>query len=621
MSNLKIESIKVISPSAIVYQRQFKSGINVFAGDNSTGKSTLLEFIAYALGYEELEWRPEQKLCSSVELLVSINEKKYSIMREVNEGRLNSIFFKDYGFSGPWNVLPYRNTKDKKSFSVHFFELLGYPIAKTEQDFNITMFQLLRLIYADQNTPPDSLFNRQKEMDNKGIRKSIYEFVIGADDLESHEIRQQLIILEKRYVRITAEISAIQSFFTSNFKINSNQDLHHQIQSKRNNLTEFHTRLATTSNSPSEDDDVLTDTIRSIDDIRKRKRANRSEIEALKSEISDSEELIGLLTRTTAEIEESFSFYSIFSGLEFVLCPQCLTPLGNNEDAEHSCKLCKSDRPSVDRVHSFYFERKKEIEFQISESKSLIEKRSVLINNLDADLNLLSKAEEDQKHRIESIQALSSEEARRISEISIAIGITMEEISRLEKTKELLDSINSKNDEAIALRLQIAGLKEKQKSLQQSRENYLATINSQISEYIINLLSQDGEIEGAFQYAKNAYLLYEDDKIIIDGATKFAASSEAVLKIAARFALFYTSLINDRVRIPKFAILDCMEDKGMQPSRAHAIQNAIIGMLESFSSNDYQIFLATSMPSDRIIEEELIVDKYYATGEHTLNFS
>lgn len=56
-----------------VYDEPFHEGVNVIRGENSSGKSTVLNFIFYGLGGDLSDWSAVARLCSRVVIEVRIN--------------------------------------------------------------------------------------------------------------------------------------------------------------------------------------------------------------------------------------------------------------------------------------------------------------------------------------------------------------------------------------------------------------------------------------------------------------------------------------------------------------------------------------------------------------------
>jgi DNA repair exonuclease SbcCD ATPase subunit len=49
-----------------VYDEKFNTGVNVIRGKNSSGKSTISDFLFYGLGGELTKWKDEAKSCDFV---------------------------------------------------------------------------------------------------------------------------------------------------------------------------------------------------------------------------------------------------------------------------------------------------------------------------------------------------------------------------------------------------------------------------------------------------------------------------------------------------------------------------------------------------------------------------
>ena len=81
--------------------------------------------------------------------------------------------------------------------------------------------------------------------------------------------------------------------------------------------------------------------------------------------------------------------------------------------------------------------------------------------------------------------------------------------------------------------------------------------------------------------------------IITDKNEKYSSSSNFYLKTSARYAIFLASLhINQRY--PRFIFCDNMEDKGIEPERAHNFQRVLVDMVEQNAQSNYQLIYTTS---------------------------
>ena len=147
-----------------VYDEAFHSGVNVIRGENSSGKSTILNFIFYGLGGDLTDWSGVALLCNRVLLEVELNGKKATLSREISRerGQAMDIFAGDIASAkiasrDEWTRYPYSRSASKESFSQALFRLLAFPEVANEVSGNITMHQILRLIYADQLSPVETV--------------------------------------------------------------------------------------------------------------------------------------------------------------------------------------------------------------------------------------------------------------------------------------------------------------------------------------------------------------------------------------------------------------------------------------------------------------------------------
>lgn len=162
--SLFLQRLRIVTlENKIAYDEKFHKGVNIIRGQNSSGKSTIIRFIFFALGGAYNDFVPEALKCKYVMAEVSINENSIVTLKrylDVNaEQRANSkspmyIYYGNLDDSlsdkkkDAWQMFGYNTTSEKRSFSNILFEMLGLPEVKS--DSNITMHQILRLVYLDQ---------------------------------------------------------------------------------------------------------------------------------------------------------------------------------------------------------------------------------------------------------------------------------------------------------------------------------------------------------------------------------------------------------------------------------------------------------------------------------------
>ena len=170
-NNLFLNRLVIITNEGkVAYNEKFHKGVNIIRCENSSGKSTITHFIFFVLGGAFADFVPEAKLCSMVYAEVEMNGAVLTLKRDIeinDKERVNTqaplhIFWGNYdeAINPPadknWQKFGYRLTDNRKSFSNVMFENLGLPIVKG--DDNITIHQILRLLYIDQDYPTISLF-------------------------------------------------------------------------------------------------------------------------------------------------------------------------------------------------------------------------------------------------------------------------------------------------------------------------------------------------------------------------------------------------------------------------------------------------------------------------------
>ena len=139
----------------VTYDEKFHRGVNIIRGQNSSGKSTIVRFIFFALGGYYTDFVPQAMKCRYVMAEVAVNGivvtlKRYLEKREdgkvngyapmyIHFGTMDEVVssFKFQVSGGEWQKYPYVTTDKNTSFSNVLFEMLGYPPVKA--DSNITI--------------------------------------------------------------------------------------------------------------------------------------------------------------------------------------------------------------------------------------------------------------------------------------------------------------------------------------------------------------------------------------------------------------------------------------------------------------------------------------------------
>ena len=241
MSFLKLNKLLVTKESDTAYYEVFHKGINIIRGDNSSGKSTISNFIFFALGGEFTNWLPEAASCNYVYAEVELNGVTLTFKREIEAKQMKpmSIFFGKLedglksNYEG-WQTYPYRKSSNAESFSQIIFKALDFPEVSTDNQESITVNQILRLIYIDQLSALDSLM-RNEDFDSPLIRTAIGNLLLGTYD--DNLLGQQMILKQKEreLSEIKKQIYAIKEVFNNSLFEFDKEKIKSSLDEKKNN--------------------------------------------------------------------------------------------------------------------------------------------------------------------------------------------------------------------------------------------------------------------------------------------------------------------------------------------------------------------------------------------------
>lgn len=250
-NSLFLQRLRIMTlDNQIAYDEQFHKGVNIIRGQNSSGKSTIIRFIFFALGGAYSEFVPEALRCKYVMAEVCVNGETVVTLKryiEANEDKKVNYQAPMYIYYGTlnecledkrkdiWQKFGYKSIGKIQSFSNVLFKMLKLPEVKT--DSNITMHQILRLIYLDQESPTNSLFFFEM-FDKELTRETIAEVLLGVYDEELYEAKSRLLVIKTELKEIGGTIKMGNSFFSNPMTKSSAA-----IQSYINKLTEEISKL------------------------------------------------------------------------------------------------------------------------------------------------------------------------------------------------------------------------------------------------------------------------------------------------------------------------------------------------------------------------------------------
>ncbi|MGB3431734.1 AAA family ATPase [Achromobacter sp.] len=596
-----VDRLIVKKDAKCVMDMSFHAGLNVIAGENSSGKTTAIRFIAYALGSENIHFNQFALLCDDVYLEISANEAVVTLRRSISTQVMQpvSIFWGDIETAvdaGPslWQQYPFKRSESKESFSQILFRILEMPELRGEGGSNITMHQLMRLIYSDQETPSSEIF-RYDRFDRAITRAAVGDYLLGIDSTELYELKLKESAADKEAVAFRTSIKTIYSTFGNSGTNISLEFIDNQVQVLASEISTLQERLdnasadASKQSSSSKEDDALRKQLSEAHTKLSSLKERRLELQV---EIADSELFLKELEERLFSLEESAVAESYLGTAVFSFCPSCLTKLEPLEGRESTCSLCKS-AVAEDSARSQLARMRNELALQLKESgvirtQQLAELDSILLDLPSIEVRLRSletKFKRNQSHWRSPaqilIESLSKEIGRKEQEIKNAL--------ELKKLADLLERLTHKLGEAENQLEWTRGRIDAVMREQSGRRNkaYLA-----IADKLKAILKEDLFREAAFAEASEIDIDFAANQITIDGLKQFSASSMVFLRHAFHLALLFASLEQVYFRYPRLLILDGIEDGGMEVERSYNFQK-IIAKLSGESSVVHQIIMTT----------------------------
>ncbi|WP_423186824.1 AAA family ATPase [Alishewanella sp. d11] len=626
---LRVDRLYVKRGSQVAFDENFHSGINVLFGHNGSGKTSVIQLLMYGLGYEVPNWKDEAGQCNNIFVGLTINGNALTIRRKNNGTEKQSMDFcfsdMDTALRSPltnWVSFPYA-IGSKPSFSQQMFEVLGIPEAKADaNNNNITLHQIYRLLYADQSNTSRAIFNNEP-FDSAFKRESVGKYLLGLYDNELYEAKIKLVEEEKKLQKIVAKLQAIQSVVGKTSFGSDYGTLDEQKNSILNEIASINVEIMKIKDESffsydSEKKETETSAKDSIA-IRSKLLEVETEIQQLNYNILDSEDFVSELLDKKCALTDSIKVEGLMGGFKFSSCPSCHKPL--KEKAKDCCCLCGDLIESKEKSNSL-LRMKNEIEIQLRESEKLLENKRAKLNEL---INKRKELRTDFRKQISKVTAIMSSvdatKEKQIFELYRQTGELEEKLQTLDKIAELHNSLLELRSERDNVQAEVNSLKDRIDSIGMQRLKREPEINALISEKLCSLLRKDNGAEKEFKDANIVEFDFAGNSVSVNGKTAFSESGTVLLNNAFHVALLMVSLEKKYVRLPRFLVLDGIENGGMEDNRSQNFQKVVVEALSSYEV-DFQLVFATKNIDESLKSKKYMVgDEYNGSNKSLKSFS
>jgi len=589
-----------------------------------------MDLLAYSLGAENIPWKPEALLCTETLTEVYLNDIPVCFKRELvaNENQKPICFYMGgielalKSAPSEWRKHPFKRSEKSLSFSQVIFNLLGMPLAQGDGASILTMHQILRVLYADQPSLHSPIF-RVDSFDRALTRETVGDYLCGIydDDLYTSQIRLSQVDSD-----LTKSISELKSIFKVLGRSGQSENIHfideriQELKVKREALVAKLDNIKLGQNFKSDDlqgDKEKTEALRkALNKAKALELKNRDDIDRLTFDIADSEMFISELESRLLNLNESGKAREYFNGLQFQFCPSCLGELHSENNV--GCHLCKSSLDDGDGA-SKLLRMKNEIAVQLKESNFLLEHKYKQVRELKKNSPALKKNLKKLNEEYSSVsknwQTVYEIEFESVSRELGGIDVAIDQAYEHQKLNSVIEELQRSRDN-------LQSEKERLESYIESLESKEVKLKSDISDEIesttIRLLKQDFHLQAEFIDPKQVKFSFEDNTVYVNGSKNFSESSAVILRHLFHLALLTASLDKPYMRLPRFMMLDGIDDGGMEKGRSHNLQKIIVNETANYE-HDFQLIFATSEINPDYEDTELTVGRYYNPSARSLD--
>lgn len=624
---LSVRRLTVLRGTNIVYDGFFHSGVNILSGENSSGKSTILAFLVYALGSDISDWSEHALRCDRSLVEVTLNGNIAVLSRAVSpKGQQPmDIFLGDMDQAlraapARWLRFPYRSSLEKISFSQQLFGMLGLPELQTEVSGKITMHQLMRLHYSDQMSSVDSLF-RDESFDSPALRDAVGRFLFGAYDNEIY--RNQLAIkeLKSRLETIGAALRSIYAVLPHDAPLTLDW-VFGQHRALNERISELDARIESEETSLEITDEGLSlkpleTALANLREAQENIAAVDQNIESLELEHADSAIFIETLADKIASIEDSSSVAAEIEQVSYTHCPSCFSSLAALQ-MEGACHLCQQPFDH-ERLHARMLRQLASVRRQLKQSEQLqAERKSDLARlRLERDQHLSAwQASSENVTRLRSRPTSTGRDnLRRLYE---EMGRLRQELSSLTERATLIEKLDQMSAEKQDAQAEISRLEDLNARHIAAESDRLSEGTRAVSDEILWFLHHDLPRQDTFEDAKAVRFSFERNKISVNGIEHFSASSKVYLKNSFVLGLLFAATTVSSFRHLRIAVIDTIEDKGIEPERSQNFQRQLYERSER-ANVDHQIIFATAMIDPLLDNERFVVGRKSTHSDRTLS--
>jgi predicted CopG family antitoxin len=607
--SLVLKRLIVTKGGAHAYDEAFHQGVNVIRGANSSGKSTIINAIFYALGGDVSEWSEHALTCDSVIAEVELNGLTASLSRQISakQGQPMDIYggpAEEALAAGPtrWKRYPYARSESRESFSEAVLELLGIPeaIVGTNPDSpsKLTLHQVLRLLYADQLSPVDVLF-RFEQFDSPITRDSVGRLLCGvfdselyANEIRAREIGNELSEVRGQLTNLFSLLGGIKHDMSLLWVEAERQKTEEEQQRIRVALEEAERRSAAGETGDPASLAAMNRTYSELQELQADIARLQEERDSLTFTIADSSAFMADIERRLTSLKDAEFTADQLGQIDFNFCPACFAPVEVSDGK--SCHLCKSSFDS-EQAKRRITQIATDLSVQLRESQLLQRRRQGTLREVQAKLASATAKWRATAEQYRALQRVPSSDAQaEVARLNREAGYLQRKLEDLKEKASLvavIQKLTQKREDLSSEHQRLLTRNEQLRAAQDARKRVAYTA---IAEEVRELIKGDLRRQDAFVDPQRVEFDFGGNSITVDGRDYFSASSRVILKSSFTAGFMFAACRQPFFRHPRFCLIDTIEDKGMEPKRS---QNFQLELAERSRREEavHQIIFATSM--------------------------
>jgi hypothetical protein len=634
--SLKVTNLTVFRGENTVYSEAFHSGLNIISGENSSGKSSIMDFLFFGLGGDlaEHQWRETSLLCDRVVVGVECNGHDISLLREIEPKKMRpmEIFFGDHDNAlmaprSAWQKYPYSRggaKSDKESFSQVLFRLLGLPEVRIEeQNVKITMHQLLRLLYSDQLTSVERIF-RQQQPDDAITRSTVADILLGAYSDNFYSATLRLKDAQDELNAVNVKLRTTRDRYQVDGHPLTEAWMNAEISKLNAEIDEISSQIHEIEDQMFSDqfDDRLTlndqkTTYEKVVSLQAEIGKLSEELNATEMEISEAKEFIRTMESKVADLTNANAVVEEFEYLNFDMCPACMGLVEDNQ-VEGGCSLCKqpfNKDDVIDRSAKMLNEAIRQRDRSLAIQKERIEQKERLQAEIEAKKLLWEDAS---RYYSISLRSPTTELRAKLRDLNRESGYKHRQLEEVSSKRTIIEELRFLEETRDRLQREISDLgatidSEKRKNL--ARKSHA---RSSIEQLVLDFLKKDLDRQSTFRYAEKVDFDFEGDRLSVNEESFFSASSMVYLRNSFLAAFHFAAAEDPGFGHPRLLLMDTIEDKGMEQERSKHFQRLLAAKAEATKAQ-HQLIIATSMIAEELDDPRYVVGHHYTHEDRTLN--